>query len=74
MNWSADDVAEVPPAVTTVTSTVPEPAGLVAVICVAESTENRRRRAAEIDRRGVRQIRARDRHRRAAGRQARASG
>ncbi len=37
MNWSADDVAEVPPAVTTVTSTVPVPAGLVATICVAVS-------------------------------------
>ncbi len=30
-------MAEVPPAVTTVTSTVPVPAGLVATICVAVS-------------------------------------
>ena len=39
MNWSADEVADVPLAVVTVTSTVPAvPAGLVAVICVAELT------------------------------------
>ena len=38
MNWSAADVAEVPPAVVTVTSTVPVPAGEVAVIWVAELT------------------------------------
>jgi hypothetical protein len=38
VNWSADEVAEVPPGVTTVTSTVPAvPAGLVAVICVSVS-------------------------------------
>ena len=38
MNWSAAEVADVPPAVVTVTSTVPAvPAGLVAVICVAVS-------------------------------------
>ncbi len=30
-------MAEVPPAVTTVTSTIPVPAGLVATICVAVS-------------------------------------
>jgi len=36
MNWSALDVAEVPPEPVTVTSTVPAlPAGDVAVICVA---------------------------------------
>ena len=38
MNWSADEVAEVPPTVVTVTSTVPVPAGDVAVIWVAEFT------------------------------------
>ena len=36
MNWSAADVAEVPPAVVTLMSTVPVPAGDVAVIDVAE--------------------------------------
>jgi len=35
VNWSAAEVAEVPPAVVTVTSTVPVPAGEVAVIDVA---------------------------------------
>jgi hypothetical protein len=39
VNWSAGEVAEVPAGVTTVTSTVPLlPAGLVAVICVSETT------------------------------------
>jgi hypothetical protein len=38
VNWSADEVALVPPPVVTVMSTVPVPAGDVAVICVAEST------------------------------------
>jgi hypothetical protein len=38
VNWSAADVADVPPAVVTVTSTVPVPAGDVAVIEVAELT------------------------------------
>ena len=38
MNWSAADVADVPPGVVTVTSTVPVPAGEVAVIEVAELT------------------------------------
>jgi len=39
VNWSADDVADVPTEVTTVTSTGPAgPAGLVAVIWVAELT------------------------------------
>ena len=37
MNWSAADVADVPPKVVTVTSTVPVPAGAVAVTEVAES-------------------------------------
>ncbi len=37
MYWSALEVAEVPPFVVTVMFTVPEPAGLVAVICVLES-------------------------------------
>ena len=36
MNWSAAAVAEVPPGVMTVMSTVPVPAGDVAVIDVAE--------------------------------------
>ena len=39
MNWSAADVADVPPAVVTVTSTTPLlPAGEVAVMDVAELT------------------------------------
>jgi hypothetical protein len=38
VNWSAADVAEVPPAVVTLTSTVPVPAGEVAVIEVPEMT------------------------------------
>ncbi|PIT03973.1 hypothetical protein TSA1_26775 [Bradyrhizobium nitroreducens] len=38
MNWSAAEVADVPPAVVTVISTVPVPAGDVAVIEVAELT------------------------------------
>ena len=38
MNWSAAEVAEVPPVVVTVTSTVPVPAGDVAVIEVDETT------------------------------------
>ena len=37
VNRSAEDVAEVPLAVVTVTSTTPVPAGLVAVICVSVS-------------------------------------
>ena len=37
MNWSADEVAEVPSGVVTVMSTVPVPGGEVAVIEVAES-------------------------------------
>ncbi|MNL60507.1 hypothetical protein D3C87_1843240 [compost metagenome] len=35
MNWSAAEVALLPPAVVTRTSTVPDPAGAVAVIWVA---------------------------------------
>ena len=38
MNWSAAEAAEVPPTVVTLTSTVPVPAGAVAVIEVAELT------------------------------------
>jgi hypothetical protein len=38
VNWSAGDVALVPPGVVTVTSTVPVPDGEMAVIFVAEST------------------------------------
>ncbi len=38
MNWSAAEVAEVPPTVVTVRSTVPVPAGAVAVREVAETT------------------------------------
>jgi hypothetical protein len=40
VNWSAELVALVPPEVVTVTFTVPVPAGLTAVIDVAELTEN----------------------------------
>lgn len=40
VNWSAEEVALVPPAVVTVMSAVPEPAGEVAVICVALSSVN----------------------------------
>jgi hypothetical protein len=38
VNWSAFKVADVPPAVTMVTSMTPLPAGEVAAICVAELT------------------------------------
>ena len=38
VNWSAAEVADVPPGVVTVTSTVPVPAGDVAVIWVGELT------------------------------------
>ena len=38
MNWSAELAALVPPGPVTVTSTVPDPAGEVAVIDVAEFT------------------------------------
>ncbi|PIT03974.1 hypothetical protein TSA1_26780 [Bradyrhizobium nitroreducens] len=38
MNWSAAEVADVPPVVVTLISTVPVPAGDVAVIWVAELT------------------------------------
>jgi hypothetical protein len=38
VNWSAADVAEVPPGLVTRRSTVPAPAGDVAVIDVAELT------------------------------------
>ena len=69
MNWSAAEVADVPPGVVTVTSTVPVPAGLVAVIVgVVDHREARRRRRAEVDRRGAGEAGAGDRHRRAAGR------
>ena len=37
MNWSSDDLADVSPEVVTVTSSMPAPAGAVAVICVADS-------------------------------------
>ena len=41
VNWSTPEVAEVPPAVVTVVSTVPAPsAGVTAVIWVGELTEN----------------------------------
>ena len=39
MNWSAEEGAEVPPGVVTVTSTVPEPAGEVAVQEVVEEQD-----------------------------------
>jgi hypothetical protein len=38
VNWSAAPLALVPPGVVTLMSTVPEPAGDVAVICPAELT------------------------------------
>jgi hypothetical protein len=38
LNWSKAPVAEVPLGVVTVTSTVPEPDGDVAVTCVSETT------------------------------------
>ena len=38
MYWSAELVAEAPPVLATVTSTVPDPAGATAVIDVAELT------------------------------------
>ena len=38
MNWSAAEVGDVPPTVVTLTSTVPVPAGEVALIDVAEFT------------------------------------
>ena len=38
MNWSDGEVADVPPVVVTVTSSVPVPVGEVAVIDVAELT------------------------------------
>ena len=58
-----------PPGVVTVTSTVPVPAGLSAVIVgVADHREARRRRRAEVDRRGAGEAGAGDRHRGAAGR------
>ena len=58
---------------TTVTSTAPVPAGLVAVICVAELTVKLlAATVAELHRRGTGKVRARDRHRRAARRRARA--
>ena len=38
VNWSADDVSDVPPGVATVTSTVPLPAGLVALMELDELT------------------------------------
>src|ERR1700730_17082774 len=40
VKWSAALMALVPPGVVTLTSAVPEPAGLVAVIWVGVSTEN----------------------------------
>ena len=38
VNWSADEVGEVPAGLVTVTSTVPDPAGAVAEMDVSEST------------------------------------
>ena len=68
MNWSAEDVAEVPGGVITVTSTVPVPAGLSAVIVVSLTTVRFvAGRRAEVDRRGAGETRAGDRHRSAAG-------
>ena len=55
MNWSADEVVETPPGPFTVTSTVPtDSAGLVAVICAAESHYKAARcDRAEVHRRGT---------------------
>ena len=62
--------ADVPAGVVTVTSTTPVPAGLSAVIVVSLTTvEIRRRRRAEVDRRGAGEAGAGDRHRGAAGRE-----
>ena len=58
-----------PPAVTTVTSTVPVPGGLSAVIVVSLTTiKPVAARRAEVDRRGVGEAGAGDRHQSAAGR------
>ena len=58
-----------PPGVVTVTSTVPVPAGLSAVIVVSSTTRHiRRRRRAEVNRRRTREPRAGDRHQSTAGR------
>ena len=63
MNWSAGEVAEVPPGVVTVTSTVPLPAGEVAVIEVAESTVTLvAGLAAEVDRGRTGEVGAADGH------------
>ena len=52
VNWSTPEVAEVPPAVVTVVSTVPAPsAGVAAVIWVGELTENASRRRCRTSRR-----------------------
>ena len=60
---------------TTVTSTVPAvPAGLVTTICVAVLLTIVADARAEVHRRGVGQVRAGDRHRRAAGRRALPTG
>ena len=68
MNWSAADVADVPPRLVTATSTVPVPAGDVAVIDVAELTVKLVASAcAELDGRCAGESGAGDRHRRAAG-------
>ena len=58
-----------PPGCVTVTSTVPVPAGLSAVIVVSLTTVDVcRRRRAEVDRRGAGEAGAGDRHQGAAGR------
>ena len=68
-------MADVPPAVVTVTSTVPVPAGLIGRDLRALTTrDTRRRRRAEVDRRGTGEAGAGDRHQGAAGRADRSSG
>ena len=57
VNWSLALVALVPPAVTTVTSTVPDPGGAVAVMEVALFTvKARSRHRTEVDLRGAGQV------------------
>ena len=63
MNWSAAPVAEVPAGVVTVTSTVPEPAGEVAVMLVElDHCEAGGGVGAEVDGGGAREAGAGDGH------------
>ena len=68
VNWSPEPVALVPPGVLTVTSTVPEPTGEVAVTLVADSASTPLAFGrAELDFARAREVRAGDRHGRPAG-------